>query len=297
MRAGAATALAALLLPAPGAEAQEHKQVGQLTIQVDSSRAYPGGLFVVLLQSRRPLGTLMVSLDGRKYPALWSRSGLRALVPVSVDTPPGPRLLGVELYGRRGRQRVTLDATIVEHSYPPRAILIPAGKRPLLSQPQVLRESRRLLAALRTLTTDARWSGAFTAPVAAVGSGFGGRQTDVGGSPVEQMGDGVFGEYHRGIDYPVPPATLVQAPAAGTVVFAGASTILGQTLVLDHGQGVTSLLCHLGRAEVREGDRVEARSVLGVSGSSGIAAWPHLHWGVYVHGVAVDPDLLTKGLE
>jgi len=297
MRPRPGEVLAVLLMLDATAQAQAYKQVGQLTILVDSGRAVPGGFFVVQLQARRPLGTLMVSLDGRKQPALASRNGLRALVPIPVDSPPGPRLLGVELYGRRGRQRVTLEAMIAERSYPPRSIVIPMEKRPLLQQPEVLRESRHLMLALRTTTAAMQWEGPFVAPVSAPGSGFGGRQTYVGGSPVEQMSDGTFGEYHRGIDYPVPPGTLVQAPAAGTVVFAGALTLLGNSLVLDHGQGVTSLLCHLGRVEVRGGDRVEARAALGVAGASGIAAGPHLHWGVYIHGVAVDPELLARGLD
>ena len=297
MRPRRSPALAALLLAAFAAEAQEFKQVGQLTILVDASRAYPGGLFGVEFVSRRPLGTLLVSLDGRKYPALLSHGGVRALVPVPVDTPPGPRSLGVEVYGRRGRQRITLATAIAERSYPARTTVISLEKRPLLDQPQVLRQSRRLMLALRTLTIPAQWSGAFTAPVSTAGSGFGSRQTWIGGSAVEQLSDGLFGEYHRGIDYPVVPGTLVQAPAAGTVLFAGTLTLLGQTLVLDHGQGVTSLLCHLGRVEARDRDRVEARAVVGVSGSTGIAASPHVHWGLYVHGVAVDPELAMKGLE
>ena len=297
MRAPASQALGVLLLCVLAAEAQDYKQVGQLTILVDSSRAYPGGLFVVQFQSRRPMGTLMATLDGRKYPALSSRSGVRAFVPVPVDAPPGPRLLGLELYGRRGRQRGTFPATIAERSYPARTTVIPVEKRHLLEQPQALREGRRLMVALRTLTIPAQWSGPFTAPVPGVGSGFGSPRTYVGGSAVEQKSDGVFGEYHRGLDYPVPPGTLVQAPAPGTVLFAGSLRLLGQTLVLDHGEGVTSLLCHLGRVEVRDGDRVEARAVLGVSGTTGIAASPHLHWGVYVHGVAVDPGLLAEGLD
>jgi murein DD-endopeptidase MepM/ murein hydrolase activator NlpD len=297
MRLRPGRALIVLLLSVATARAQAYKQVGSLRVFVDSSRAFPGGFFVVQLQSRRPLGTLMVSLDGRKHAALPSGSGHRALVPVPVDSPPGPRLLGVELYGRRGRQRIALQATIAERSYPPRTTVIPLEKRMLLRQPQVLRESRRLRATLRTITPAVQWSGGFTAPVSAAGSGFGGRQTYVGGSPVEQMSDGTFGEYHRGVDYPAPPGTLVQAPAAGTVLFAGPLTLPGTALVLDHGQGVTSLLCHLSRVEVREGDRVEARAALGLSGSSGIAAAPHVHWAVYVNGVAVDPELLAKGLE
>lgn len=297
MSARLGRALAVLALCAATAQGQAYKQIGQLTILVDSSRAFPGGFFVVQLQSRRPLGSLAVSLDGRKHPALFSRSGLRALVPIPLDAPPGPRLLGVELYGRRGRQRITLEADVAGHVYAPRTTVIPPEKRALLQQPQVLRESRRLMLALRTTTPAVLWSGAFTAPLAGTGSGFGGRQSYVGGSPVEQLSDGTFGEYHRGIDYPAPTGTLVQAPAAGTVIFAGSLTVLGNTLVLDHGQGVTSLLCHLGRVEVRDGDAVEARAALGTSGASGIASWPHVHWGVYIHGVAVDPELLAKGLE
>jgi murein DD-endopeptidase MepM/ murein hydrolase activator NlpD len=280
--------------PAPG---QDYKQVGKLTIFVDSGRAFPGGFFVVQLQSRSSMGQLMVSLDGRKYPALPSRVGVRALVPVPVDSPPGPRLLGVELYGRRGRQRVTLEAAIAERSYPPRTVVIPMEKRALLKQPLLLREGRRLLQSLRSVTPEVQWNGPFGAPVSLAGSGFGGRQTYIGGSPVEQMSDGIFGEYHRGLDYPVPVGTLVQAPAAGTVSFAGALTLLGYVLVIDHGQGVTSLLGHLGRVEVRQGDKVEARAAVGVSGATGIAATPHLHWAVYVHGVAVDPQLLATGLD
>jgi murein DD-endopeptidase MepM/ murein hydrolase activator NlpD len=290
-------ALAAFLLLAATAEAQAYKQVGQLTIQVDSTRAFPGGLFVVQLQSRHPLGTLMVGLDGRKHPALASRGSLRALVPIPLDSPPGPRLLGVELYGRRGRQRVTLEASVAPRAYPPRTTVIPPEKLALLKQPQVLRESRRLMLALRTTTPAALWSGAFAAPVNAAGYGFGALQSYVAASQVEQLSDGTFGEQHRGIDYPVPLGTLVQAPAAGTVVFAGALTVLGNAVVLDHGQGVVSLVCHLGRVEVRDGERIEARAALGTSGSSGIAASPLVHWGVYIHGIAVDPGLLAAGLE
>lgn len=297
MRARGGQALGVLLLGVLAAEAQEYKQVGQLTILVDSSRAYPGGLFVVQLQSRRPLGALMASLDGRKYPALSSRNGMRAFVPVPVDAPPGPRLLGVELYGRRGRQRITLSTTIAERAYPARTTVIPVERRHLLEQPQSLRESRRLMLALRRVTIPAQWSAPFTPPVPGVGSGFGSPRTYVGGSAVEQKSDGLYGEYHRGFDYPVPPGTVVQAPAPGTVIFAGSLRVLGQTLVLDHGDGVTSLLCHLGRVEVREGDRLEARAVVGVSGTTGISASPHVHWGVYIQGVAVDPELALKGLE
>ncbi len=66
--------------------------------------------------------------------------------------------------------------------------------------------------------------------------------------------------------------------------------LTGLTLVLDHGQGLVSLLCHLDRLDVRVGDRVEPGAPVGLSGATGLAPFPHLHWATYLHGIAVDPE-------
>jgi murein DD-endopeptidase MepM/ murein hydrolase activator NlpD len=63
----------------------------------------------------------------------------------------------------------------------------------------------------------------------------------------------------------------------------------GNTLVLDHGQGVVSIYIHLSRVLVREGEMVAPGQRIARVGSSGRASGPHLHWGLYVHGVSVDP--------
>jgi murein DD-endopeptidase MepM/ murein hydrolase activator NlpD len=78
------------------------------------------------------------------------------------------------------------------------------------------------------------------------------------------------------------------------VVLAAPQILTGNTLVLDHGQGVLSVFFHLSRIDVKEGEGVESRSPVGLSGDSGIAAAPHLHWAVYVHGVAVDPRVMER---
>jgi murein DD-endopeptidase MepM/ murein hydrolase activator NlpD len=57
---------------------------------------------------------------------------------------------------------------------------------------------------------------------------------------------------------------------------------------------VASAFFHLGRIDVREGERVEARQPIGLVGDGGIADAPHVHWGVYVHGVAVDPAIFLS---
>jgi murein DD-endopeptidase MepM/ murein hydrolase activator NlpD len=136
--------------------------------------------------------------------------------------------------------------------------------------------------------------GALRPPVTIVpGVGFGSPQTWLGGSPVESMLDSLYGEGHRGRDFEVPTGTPVNAPAGGTVLFAGSLTLAGNTIVIDHGQGVVSALFHLQEIAVRLGDRVQAGERIGTSGDSGIAPSPQVHWRTYLHGIGVDPDVLA----
>lgn len=296
MRPGVWAGLLLSFAVTPSALPQEiSKQQGRLLITVDTSLAHPGGLLVARLRSPRPLGTAHAILEGRRYPFFPMPGGPRALVPVSATSTPGASSLGIEIRGWRGRRRIPMTVLIAPRDYPPRVQVIPEHKRPLLALPGRVRDGRRLLALLRTRTPFQEWNGPFRPPVGGEPSeSFGGASTYIGGSPVEGMMDSVHGEYHRGLDYDVPAGTLVQAPAAGTVLLARNLALTGLTLVLDHGHGVLSALYHLSRIDVREGDRVEGRAPIGLSGDSGLAATPHLHWGVYVHGVAVDPRALER---
>ena len=90
----------------------------------------------------------------------------------------------------------------------------------------------------------------------------------------------------------MPLDTPVHAPAAGVVLHAGSLGLGGGCVVIDHGQGVVSVLQHLRTISVREGDSVSAAAVLGLSGQTGLAPEPMLQWRVYLHAVAVDPLVL-----
>jgi murein DD-endopeptidase MepM/ murein hydrolase activator NlpD len=282
-----------LSLPVPGFPQDIVKHAGQVTFLVDSSQAFPGGLFVVRLQAQGALGAAYAAVDGQRAPFFMAAKGPRALVPIPLTAVPGPTTLGVELMARRGRQRIPLSVTIARRDYPARTVTIPETKRPLLKQPSVTHDARQLLLLLRTESPDA--PGPLKPPITVVdGHGFGGIQTWVGGSPVESMLDGMYGEEHRGLDYEVPPGTVVMAPAAGTVLFAGPMALGGQTLVLDHGQGILTVLFHLSRIDVIPDSHVEARAAVGYSGETGLAVSPQVEWRTYLHGVAVDPRTLDR---
>jgi septal ring factor EnvC (AmiA/AmiB activator) len=100
-------------------------------------------------------------------------------------------------------------------------------------------------------------------------------------------GDG--SEFHGGIDIGAERGTPLQAPAAGTVAFAGSQADYGLSVVIDHGQDVRSVYGHLSRVAVKPGDRVERGTVIGATGNTGRTSGPHLHYEVRVSGRRVNP--------
>ena len=95
--------------------------------------------------------------------------------------------------------------------------------------------------------------------------------------------------YHLGYDLSVTKQYPVEAANSGTVAFVGDLGIYGNTVILDHGLGLFTLYSHLSSMDVKAGDAVKERQIVGRTGETGLAAGDHLHYGVYLHGVAVLP--------
>ncbi len=290
--ATAPLALALLSLPASAQEVT--RKVGRVQVRADLSQACPGGVMVVRLSGTR-LGAAWALLEGWRAPFYPDGGVLRALVPVPASTEPGPATLGIEIAARRGEQRLVVPVQIAPRSYPRRSVVLGDGARALLGRTEVAHDARRLLGFIRTESTKPA-PGPLSAPVPGDGTGFGELRIAAGASDAESRVDALTGERHRGLDYAVAAGTPVRAPAAGTVLFAGPLVLAGDTVVIDHGQGVISVLQHLGRVQVRAGDAIGAGSVVGLSGETGLAPGPLVQWRVSLHGVAVDPRALATVL-
>ncbi len=94
---------------------------------------------------------------------------------------------------------------------------------------------------------------------------------------------------HLGIDLASVARAPVEAPNHGRVLFADFLGIYGNCLVIDHGQGLVSVLAHLSRIDAAPGQIVEKGEIVGRSGRTGLAGGDHLHLGLFIQGVAVDP--------
>jgi murein DD-endopeptidase MepM/ murein hydrolase activator NlpD len=99
---------------------------------------------------------------------------------------------------------------------------------------------------------------------------------------------------HTGIDLRASKGEPVRAAAAGRVLLAEPFYFEGNLVVLDHGLGLATIYCHLGKINVKEGDEVARGQVIGTAGDSGRATGTHLHFGVRIGDVRFDPlSLLT----
>ena len=101
-------------------------------------------------------------------------------------------------------------------------------------------------------------------------------------------------EFHNGLDLKGTPADTVYALYGGKVIYAGIKGGFGNMVIVDHGEGLSSLYGHMSSISVNVGDYAAQGSVLGFVGSTGRSTGPHLHLGVYINGQPRDPNVLFR---
>lgn len=99
---------------------------------------------------------------------------------------------------------------------------------------------------------------------------------------------------HSGLDIPAPVGQRVVAPASGVVVGVGDYFFNGKTVLIDHGQGLISMFCHLSAIKVDQGQPIQQGQVLGLVGKTGRVTGPHLHWAMSLNNARVDPQLFLS---
>jgi murein DD-endopeptidase MepM/ murein hydrolase activator NlpD len=147
------------------------------------------------------------------------------------------------------------------------------------------REQKRIRSALATWNTETPETLRFMLPVEApVSSPFGLRR--------------FFNEQprkpHSGLDLAAAEGTPIRAPAGGRVIERGDFFFNGNTVFIDHGQGLITMYCHMSRIDVTPGQTVGAGEVIGAVGKTGRVTGAHLHWSVSLNDARVDPLLFLE---
>ena len=249
-----------------------------LEVKISPVAPQQGDTISVTITTDDPDSMPTLNLNQKTYPVLPIDSGYRAFVPTSPLDTSGKLTIQVTGDGTTKNLGVWLK----KRSFPVQRIWL-SGKA---SRRATQLELDRVGEFKKLVTPEKYWNGPFVRPNA-------GRVSSVFG--VRRYYNGVFANdyYHKGVDYAGSAGSTVVAPAAGKVRLVGKQAegfhVHGNTVGIDHGQGVVSIFLHLQSINVKEGHLVKPGQKIGTVGSTGASTGPHLHWGLYVNGVAVDP--------
>ncbi len=209
------------------------------------------------------------------------------LLGVGLKNKPGIYPLTIKLKRLSHYVTIKTDIHIAYRFFPEQFLHLPKNmvdlKGPILKR--VLQDERIVERIVSRVHRKVLWTPPFIWPVRGKIISTFGLKRILNGEPRSQ---------HRGLDLKAPYGTPVKATNSGKVALVRNCYLSGRTVIIDHGGGLYSLYAHLSRIYVLPGEYVKKGQVIGLSGKSGRATGPHLHWGISYLGVRVDPKELMS---
>lgn len=251
-----------------------------LAVALPAESAVPGGVVILPLapaSTARPK-----AYYGKKRVLVVEENHLwQAIVGIPLDAKPGIHQLK---FRQEGREQ-SLIFKIRDKSYPTQHISIKNKRKVNPNQYDMVRinrEKTRIDSVLQHWTDTETVPLDFIWPVKGKISGLFGRRRVFNGEPRK---------LHSGMDIAAPSGTPVQAPAAGIMRGTGDYFFNGNTVFIDHGQGLVTMFCHLSRIDVKDGQSVQQGEIIGRVGATGRVTGPHLHFGISLNDERVEPRL------
>jgi murein DD-endopeptidase MepM/ murein hydrolase activator NlpD len=279
----------ALVAPAWSSQSAPHKTGGQAwSAKWEPSKLVNGSPVIFRVTAPSELNELKGNFLGQE---LLFRSSATchcwyAFAGVSLSTKPGTYTLRVE---GKGPEMMSYAVTVAAASYPATTLKVaPEFVEPpkeTLARIEADQATKKLIFSSVSTLAEPRWTGRFQPPAEAEVSG-------VFGSA--RVFNGVKKSQHTGLDFRVTTGTQVKATNSGTVILARPLYFEGNCVMIDHGQGLITLYLHLSEFKVKEGDAVEKGQIVGLSGGTGRATAPHLHFAVRWRGEYLDPRTLLE---
>ncbi len=267
-----------------GAQAGPTESVTEIKRQLD--HRVPGGVAVLAIgtHTQKPQAffndnpVLVLADDKQQW---W------AVVGLSLDTTVGKQHLSVRATPS-DQEMTSVPFEVTTKTY--RSQHITLKDRAMVSPPpatlaRIKQELDTQIAGYQTFSDASPSNLIFDAPVA-------GRQSSPFG--LRRYFNGEPRNPHSGLDFAAPTGTPVKSPADGRVLLIGDFYFNGQTIFIDHGQGVITMFCHLSEIAFLPGDTVKRGDVVGKVGNTGRSTGPHLHWNVSLNNARVDPALFLR---
>ena len=246
------------------------------------SSSVPGGVAIVPLGSTSTIADKPQSWLGEQPVLVTSdHEQWYAVVGLPLSMTPGSHELRIKV----GDETKTQNFMVNPKEYPEQRIILKDKSKVELSAANLARAEREITA-IHEL--EHHWSNVqdtdldFIVPADGKLAGRFGLRRFFNGEPRAP---------HAGLDVAVAQGTPVMASAHGKVLAVGDYFFNGKTVFVDHGNGLITMYCHLERINVQAGETVGKGQLIGLSGKTGRATGPHLHWSVMLNGTMVDPAL------
>jgi murein DD-endopeptidase MepM/ murein hydrolase activator NlpD len=226
--------------------------------------------------------------DNVRYPLVANAGEFWGVIAAAGDAAVGVHGITVQLLDGNGNvmSELATQITVDDMGYPVENIDLPPAVNESLDPALIQQENDARAATFSQFTAQKLWLGQFIWPVepVVVTSPYGIRRSYNGG-PVSS--------FHGGIDLAADEGAPVAAANSGRVAWVGTGPDYGNTVLIDHGDGVFSGYSHLSAIAVQAGQMVNQGDLVGNVGSTGMATGSHLHWEIDVRGVPVDPTPWT----
>ncbi|XOV82134.1 MAG: peptidoglycan DD-metalloendopeptidase family protein [bacterium] len=237
-----------------------------------ATTSVPGGIYVWT----PPADAADITFQGSPV----MRYGKQVLVGLPISAKPGQATLRYLLNGKAQRHTFSIS----DKKYTEQRLTI-ENKAMVTPPPETLarirQESVRQKALYNTFAPSADLRNGFALPLEGITTSLFGHRRFFNDQPRSP---------HSGLDIAAETGTPVIAAASATVTLADDLYFNGNTLFLDHGQGLITMYCHLSELLVEEGDQVAQGDTIGLVGATGRVTGPHLHWSVSLNGYRVDPQ-------
>jgi murein DD-endopeptidase MepM/ murein hydrolase activator NlpD len=255
---------------------------GATTLELPTQLIVPGGVATLPLGAS-PTRPLAFS-GGVPLMVVGEPGGWVAVLGIALSAKPGA---GAIVVRRSGRPDTQLAYTIEAKQYAEQHLKVPQRTVDLSKEDLARYERERVRQNEVIATFSDHWPSALRMRPPTPGV----RSSSFG---LRRVFNGQARNPHSGMDIAAVAGTPVVAPAAGRVIDTGDYFFNGNTVWIDHGAGLLSMLCHLSAIDVRPGDELAPGQRVGAVGATGRVTGAHLHWSVSLNRTMVDPELFVR---
>ncbi len=266
----------------------------KLQVSHNARSLQPGEVVLIEVQSSQRVDRIVGSIFDHEVPFEIGEGATPGhwwgLVGLDLEVSPGEYILQLDAFQRGrpiGKREYVLK--VEKKDFPTRRLTLPKRfvNPPEESLERIRKESRKISALFGDFQAERQWEGPFHRPTEGAPSSSFGKRSILNGQARSP---------HSGTDFQAAKGTPVKAPNFGKVVLAADLYYSGNTIILDHGQGLYSYFAHLQDFKVGQDDLVAKGTVIGRVGATGRVTGPHLHWSVRLRKARVDPLSLIEVL-